>query len=87
MYKTILPIVFSVLFTTTGFTTSPANALTAEEFLKLLGVLGRSADDIERTFSPKNQPNVSPQIDSNYQPNLPQTTEQESDFTSDWSLE
>jgi hypothetical protein len=79
----ILRIVLSALFATSGFTAPPANAVTIEEFLKLLGVLGRYADDIDRTFSPKNQQNVSPQTE----PDLPQTTEQELDSTTDWSVE
>jgi hypothetical protein len=87
MYKTVLPIAFFALFTTAGFTTPPANAMTAEEFLKLMGVLGRYSDDINRTFGPNNQPNISPQPDPNSQPNSPETAQQDSMPTTDRSLE
>jgi hypothetical protein len=87
MYKTILPIAFFALFATTSFTTRPANAMTAEEFLKLVGVLGRYSDDLNRTFRPNNQPNISPQPDPNAQPNLPQTSQQDSNPKTERSLE
>jgi hypothetical protein len=87
MYKIFVSIAFFALFSTAGFTTPPANAMTAEEFLKLMGVLGRYSDDINRTFRPNNQPNVSPQPDPNYQPNLPQPTHQDSMPTTDKSFE
>jgi hypothetical protein len=87
MYKTILPIAFFALFATTSFTTRPANAMTAEEFLKLVGVLGRYSDDLNRTFRPNNQPNILPQPDPNAQPNLPQTSQQDSNPKTERSLE
>jgi hypothetical protein len=87
MYKTILPIAFFAIFATTSFTTRPANAMTAEEFLKLMGVLGRYSDDINRTFRPNNQPNISPQPDPNSPSNLPQPTQQDSNPTTERSLE
>jgi hypothetical protein len=76
MPKNILPIAFFALFFTIGFTSLPANAMTAVEFLKLLGVLGRYSDDINRTFYPNRQPNIPPQNDPNSQPNLPQPDSQ-----------
>jgi hypothetical protein len=91
MPKTILPIAFFAFFSITGFTTIPANAMTSEEFLKMMGVLGRYSDDINRTFRPNNQPNVSPQPNSSSQPNLPQVdaqpTQPNSIPTTDRSLE
>jgi hypothetical protein len=87
MYKIFVSIAFFALFSTAGFTTPPANAMTAEEFLKLMGVLGRYSDDINRTFRPNNQPDVSPQPDPNSPSNLPQSTQQDSNPTTDRSLE
>lgn len=72
MSKIFVSIAFFALFSTTGFTTPPANAMTGEEFLKLMGVLGRYSDDLQRTFYPNNQPNVSSQTNPNSQPNRPQ---------------
>jgi hypothetical protein len=61
--------------------------MTAEEFLKFLTVFGRYADDLNRTFRPNNQPNISPQPDPNSPSNLPQPTQQDSNPTTDRSLE
>jgi hypothetical protein len=85
MYKIFVSIAFFALFATIG--SPPVNAMTSEEFLKFLGVLGRYSDDINRTFRPNNQPNISPQPDPNSQPNLPQPTQQDSNPTTDRSLE
>ena len=37
-----------------------AQAMTADEFLRMMGVLGRYSDDINRTFRPNQQPNSTP---------------------------
>ena len=37
-----------------------AHAMTADEFLRMMGVLGRYSDDINRTFRPNQQPNPTP---------------------------
>jgi hypothetical protein len=75
MYNTIFrQIAFVILFLTPSIAPLPAHAMTAEEFLKFLGVLGRYSDDINRTFRPNSQPNIPSQTDPdpNSQPNLPQ---------------
>jgi hypothetical protein len=83
MYKTIfLQITFFILCLTPSIAPLPANAMTAEEFLKLMGVLGRYSDDLNRTFRPNNQPNDSPQPDPNSH-----STQQDSNPTTDGSIE
>jgi hypothetical protein len=87
MYKIFVSIAFFAIFATAGFNNPPANAMTSEEILKFLGVLGRYSDDIIRTFRPNNQPNISPQPDPNSPSNQPQPTQQDSMPTTDRSLE
>ena len=89
MYKIFVSIAFFALFATSGFATQPAHAITGEEFLKLLGVLGRYSDDLNRTFRP-NQ--TIPQHNPTPQPDLPQAdrsqpTPQDSIPTPERSLE
>jgi hypothetical protein len=85
MYKIFVSIAFFALFATSGFTTPPANAMTGEEFLKLLGVLGRYSDDINRTFRPNQTiPTPQPNIP---QPDRSQPTPQDSIPTPDRLLE
>ncbi len=90
MYKTIFrQIVFSALFLASCTTTQPAYAMTGEEFLKLMGVLGRYSDDINRTFRPNQtipQPNPTPQPNIP-QPDRSQPTLQDSIPTPDRSME
>jgi hypothetical protein len=74
------------------FTPTQSHAMTAEEFLKFMGVLGRYADDLNRTFRPNNQPNISPQPDPNSQPDRQpldryQPNQQDSNPTIDRSQE
>ena len=62
MYKTIsLSIAFLSLCCTSLIQIQPSNAMTADEFLRMMGVLGRYADDINRTFPSNNQPIDIPQ--------------------------
>jgi hypothetical protein len=75
MPKNILLLLFTAFCATFCFNNPPANAMTAEEFLKLMGVLGRYSDDINRTFRP-GQSNIPPQPDPNSQPHLPQPDSQ-----------
>jgi hypothetical protein len=90
MPKNILLLLFTAFCVTFCFNSPPANAMTAEELLKLMGVLGRYSDDINRTFRP-GQPNIPRQNDPNSQPNLPPTDSQpdrqDSMPTTDRSLE
>jgi hypothetical protein len=67
MSKTITPVFASIAFFAACFTGIPsAQALTAQEALRLLGVLGRYADDINRTF-----PNSIGQPNNPFNPQIP----------------
>jgi hypothetical protein len=93
MFKQIVTsIAIASTLTTATFTPTPVRAMTAEEFLKFMGVLGRYSDDLNRTFRPNNQPNISPQPDPNSQPDRQpldryQPNQQDSNPTIDRSQE
>ena len=38
----------------------PTHAMTADEFLRMMGVFGRYADDINKTFRPNHKPDLMP---------------------------
>jgi hypothetical protein len=79
MYKDIfLLTTFCAFLLPPIITTQPASAMTADEFLRMLGVIGRYADDINRTFPSNPQPNIIPPNAPNSQPYNPQPTQPES---------
>jgi hypothetical protein len=71
MLKTII-IGSTLLLGSLLYTWQPASAITADEALRLIGVLGRYADDINRTFGPNyrnpNHPPTQPAPSSDSNP-------------------
>ena len=61
MLKTIsMQITLLVIFLASCSNIQPAQAMTADEFLRMMGVLGRYADDLNKTFGPNRQPDSMP---------------------------
>jgi hypothetical protein len=61
--------IIALFFTNFCYTPKPAAAMTAEEFIKLFGVVDRYLQDIQRTFPSNPQPAPQP-VDPTIPPNL-----------------